>query len=103
VLPDLERGGKRHLALQVMWNTYPIASAIHTGKVESIDNYMLTGWNEAMVSFDELIRRLLNEEKITRAVAEQNVRDVSMLSRWVAESLRHPSTPTKGHPRRSRA
>jgi hypothetical protein len=34
-----------------------------------------------MVSFDESIRRLLTQEKITRAVAEQNVREASMLGR----------------------
>ncbi len=81
LLPDVEKGAKRHLALEVMWNTYPIASAIRTAKVESIDNYILSGRDEGMVSFDESIRLLLRAEKITRAVAEQNVRDVSMLTR----------------------
>ena len=41
LLPGIERGEKRHLALEVLWNTYPIASAIRTGKLESIDNYLL--------------------------------------------------------------
>jgi twitching motility protein PilT len=81
LLPDIEKGMKRHLALEVLWNTYPIASAVRTGKVESIDNYLTTGRTEGMVSFDESIRRLLTEEKITRAVAEQNVREPAMLSR----------------------
>jgi twitching motility protein PilT len=81
LLPDIEKGAKRHLALEVLWNTYPIASAIRTGKIESIDNYLLTGREEGMVSFDESVRQLFRAEKITRAVAEQNVRDVSMLSR----------------------
>jgi twitching motility protein PilT len=79
LLPDIEKGAKRHLALEVMWNTYPIASAIRTAKVESIDNYILTGRDEGMVSFDESVRQLLKAEKITRTVAEQNVRDVTML------------------------
>src|SRR5207302_10499656 len=56
LLPDVERGSKRHLALEVLWNTYPIASAIRTAKVESIDNYLLTSRGEGMVSFDESIR-----------------------------------------------
>jgi twitching motility protein PilT len=81
LLPDIERGAKRHLALEVLWNTYPIASAIRTGKVESIDNYLLTSREEGMVSFDESVRQLLHAEKITREVAEQNVRDASMLKR----------------------
>src|SRR5258707_11030250 len=28
LLPDPDRGAKRHLCLEVMWNTHPIASAI---------------------------------------------------------------------------
>jgi twitching motility protein PilT len=81
LLPDIEKGAKRHLALEVLWNTFPIASAIRTGKVESIDNYLLTGRDDGMVSFDESVRQLLRAEKITRAVAEQNVREVSLLNR----------------------
>ena len=81
LLPDIEKGNKRHLALEVLWNTYPIASAIRTGKVESIDNYLLTGRNEGMMSFDESVRLLLKEEKISREVAVQNVRDPTMLQR----------------------
>src|SRR4029077_11671592 len=30
LLSGTERGAKRHLALEVLWNTYPIASAIRT-------------------------------------------------------------------------
>jgi twitching motility protein PilT len=79
LLPDPVPGKRRHLALEVMWNTFPIASAIRTGKVESIDNYLLSGRNEGMVSFDESVRQLLAAGKITREVAEQNVRDQTML------------------------
>jgi len=81
LLPGTERGAKRHLALEVLWNTFPIASAIRTGKVESIDNYLLTSRDDGMLSFDESVRQLLRAAKITREVAEQNVRDVSMLNR----------------------
>src|SRR5262249_41647567 len=81
LLPGTERGEKRHLALEVLWNTNPIASAIRNGKLESIDNYILTGREEGMVSFDESVRLLLAAGLITRDVAEQNVRDVSMLNR----------------------
>jgi twitching motility protein PilT len=81
LLPDVLRGEKRHLALEVLWNTYPIASAIRTGKWESIDNYLITSRDEGMVSFDESVRQLLRAERITRPVAEQNVRDVTMLNR----------------------
>jgi twitching motility protein PilT len=81
LLPGKERGEKRHLALEVLWNTYPIASAIRTAKVESIDNYLMTGREDGMLSFDESVRQLLRAAKITREVAEQNVRDVSVLNR----------------------
>jgi len=81
LLPGTERGAKRHLALEVLWNTYPIASAIRTGKVESIDNYLVTSREDGMVGFDESVRQLLRAGKITREVAEQNVRDVSLLNR----------------------
>ncbi len=81
LLPALEGGAKRHLALEVLWNTYPIASAIRSGKIESIDNYLLTGREEGMVSFDESVRQLLRAGKISRSVAEQNVRELSLLDR----------------------
>jgi twitching motility protein PilT len=81
LLPDVERGAKRHLALEVLWNTFPIASAVRSGKVESIDNYLLTGRDEGMVSMDESVRQLLRAGKITRTVAEENVREVTVLNR----------------------
>jgi twitching motility protein PilT len=81
LLPDVERGAKRHLALEVLWNTYPIASAIRSGKVESIDNYLLTSRDEGMVSFDESVRQMLRAGLITAEVAEQNVRDTTLLGR----------------------
>lgn len=81
LLPSIERGAKRHLALEVLWNTHPIAAAIRVGKVESIDNYLLTGRDDGMVSIDESIRLLLRAGKITREVAEQHAREVSLLNR----------------------
>jgi len=81
LLPAPEKGAKRNLALEVLWNTHPIASAIRTGKVESIDNYLTTGREEGMVTFDESVRQLLKAGRITREVAEQNMRDVSLLNR----------------------
>ena len=81
LLPGTEKGGKRHLALEVLWNTHPIANAIRTGKVESIDNYLLTGREEGMVTFDESVRRLLKAGLIAREVAEQNVNDAGVLYR----------------------
>jgi twitching motility protein PilT len=81
LLPGIERGGKRHLALEVLWNTHPIANAIRTGKIEGIDNYLLTGREEGMVSFNESVRQLLKAGKISRTIAEENVGDVNLLYR----------------------
>lgn len=79
LLPAIKPGAKRHLALEVLFNTYPIASAIRTGKLESIDNYLLTSRGDGMVSMDESVRQLLRAGKISRTTAEQNVRDPSLL------------------------
>lgn len=81
LLPDLLPGKKRHLALEVLWNSIPIASCIRQGKLETIDNYLMTRRDEGMVSFDESIRKLLVAGKISYQVAEQNVRDPSILKR----------------------
>jgi twitching motility protein PilT len=81
LLPATHRGDKRHLALEVLWNTHPIAAAIRLGKLESIDNYLLTSRDEGLQSFDESVRQLLAAGQITREVAEQNVREPSLLKR----------------------
>jgi twitching motility protein PilT len=81
LLPDIVPGEKRHLAIEVLWNTYPIASAIRLGKFESIDNYLVTSREDGMISFDESVKQLLRNEKISREVAEQNIRDHTVLNR----------------------
>src|SRR5262249_47383316 len=50
LLQAARQGTRRHLALEVLWNTYPIASAIRTGKVETVDNYLITGRDDGMFS-----------------------------------------------------
>jgi twitching motility protein PilT len=79
LLPGVNKGDKRQLALEVMWNTHPIASAIRTNKLESIDNYIQTGRDDGMFTFDESVKQLWRAGKISRAVAEQNVRDMTYL------------------------
>jgi twitching motility protein PilT len=81
LLPGTTRGAKRILAIEVLWNTHPIASSIRSGKVESIDNYILTGREEGMIGFDESVRQLYKAGKVTRAVAEQNVSEPGVLNR----------------------
>ena len=77
----VERGAKRHLALEVLWNTNPVASALRSGKIESLDNVLLTGRDAGMISIDESVRKLLLAGKITKETAEQNVRELAVLYR----------------------
>lgn len=81
LLPGVERSEKRQLAVEVLWNTHPIASAIRSGRVESIDNYLVTGREEGMITFDESVRQLFKAGRISRTIAEQNVSDASVLRR----------------------
>jgi len=81
LLPGIEKGSRRHLAIEVLWNTNPIAASIRSGKLESIDNYLMSGREDGMISFDESVRRLMLDEKITREVAERNVRELTVLNR----------------------
>jgi twitching motility protein PilT len=81
LLPALAKGDKRQLALEVLWNINPVAVAIRQGKLESIDNYLLTSKSEGLVSFDESVRALFRAGQISRAVAEHNVRDIGYLNR----------------------
>ena len=80
LLPSVD-DSKRVLALEIMFNNSPIASAIRFGKVESIDNSIVTGRAEGMVSLDESLKRLLQAGKISRDVAEHYVTDNRFLSR----------------------
>jgi twitching motility protein PilT len=81
LLPSSTAGGKRELALEILINNSPIASAIRFGKLESIDNSILTGRADGMLTLDESIKRLLQANKITRETAEQYVSDLSVLRR----------------------
>ncbi len=81
LLPGVERGAKRELALEVLWVTHPVAAAIRLGKVEGIDNLIVTGRADGMQSFDESLRQLMLAGRITRGVAEQNVSDPGLLYR----------------------
>lgn len=81
LLPSSVPGDKRHLALEVLLNTSPVASAIRSGKLESIDNSILTGRSAGMITLDESIRRLLVAGKIDRPTAEYYVSDSNLLDR----------------------
>jgi twitching motility protein PilT len=79
LLPGLHKGEKRVLALEILFNNSPVASAIRFGKIESIDNNILTGRADGMLTLDESIKRLLKERKITRETAERYVSSADRL------------------------
>ncbi len=81
LLPSAQPGTRRQLALEVMFNNSPIASAIRFGKLESIDNCILTGRSAGMMTLDESVRRLLLANKIDRQTAEHFVSDITLLDR----------------------
>ncbi len=64
-----------------MFNNSPISSAIRFGKIESIDNCILTGRAASMITLDESIRRLLLDDRIDRQTAEHYVNDLTALDR----------------------
>jgi twitching motility protein PilT len=70
LLPGAD-GGKRELALEILLRTNSIASAIRTGKNETIDRNILTGRADGMITFDESIKRLLQSGRITRETADR--------------------------------
>ncbi len=81
LLPSARPGNKRELALEIMFTNAAIASAIRFGKLETIDNYIVTGRADGMLSLDESIKRLLHAGKITRETAEYFVSDKAFLRR----------------------
>lgn len=80
LLPTVVAGEKRALALEIMFTNSPIASAIRTGKLTSIDNYILTGRSEGMLTLDDSVKMLLYSGKVSRDVAEWFVSDPVALS-----------------------
>jgi len=79
LLPSSCRGEKRVLALEIMFNSSPVASAIRLGKIESIDNNIVTSRAEGMITLDESINRLLRNDRISRETAERFVSSTARL------------------------
>ncbi len=81
LLPNIVPGQKRELALEVMFNSNPIAASIRQARFDSIDNAILTGRKDGMISLDESIKRLYQEGKISDATAERFISDRGLLRR----------------------
>ncbi len=71
LLPSVETTEKRQLAMQVMIANYPIMAAIRNGKLESIDNHIQTGRDDGMLTLDESVKQLFQDDKISLETAEQ--------------------------------
>jgi twitching motility protein PilT len=70
LLPSIVPGEKRELALEIMLNNVPNSSAIRFGKLDSIDNNIVTGRAEGMLTLAESVKRLLHAGKISRETAD---------------------------------
>ncbi len=79
LLPNAVPREKRELALEIMFNNMPISSAIRIGKLQSIDNYILTGRDEGMRTLDDSVKELLHAGRITKKTAARFVSDPSSL------------------------
>jgi twitching motility protein PilT len=81
LLPNVQKGEKRVLAQEIMFNNVPISATIRFGKIESIDNVILTSRAEGMRTLDESIKRLFKEGRISRETAERFASPESKLFR----------------------
>jgi twitching motility protein PilT len=81
LLPNVSKGEKRVLALEIMFNNSPVGAAIRFGKLDSIDNVILTSRAEGMRTLDESIQRLLKEDRISRETAERFISPGAKLPR----------------------
>lgn len=79
LLPNREPGAKRQLALEVLFNTSPIAAAIRTGRIEQIDNHIITGRADGMVTLNESVKRLWQEGRISWETALHHMTDPALL------------------------
>ena len=78
LLPSAD-GGKQKLALEILFNSNPIAAGIRTGKLETIDTGIVTGRNDGMQSLDESIKQLFLSGEISLETAERFVSNPGVL------------------------
>lgn len=75
LLPSSEANQKQVLALEILFNTVQVASAIRNGKLQSIDNSILTGRDQGMITLDETVRQLAMDGRISPETAQLYVPD----------------------------
>ena len=79
LLPSILPDDKRVLAVEVLINNSPIAIAIRAGRMETIDNTILTSRADGMITLNESIKRHYQAGRISRETAEHFVSDASFL------------------------
>jgi twitching motility protein PilT len=75
LLPAARQGERRALALEVMFNNLPVASAIRSGRIESIDDAILGGKVDGMMSLDESLRQLVQIGRISQETGRRYAND----------------------------
>ena len=81
LLPSVQEGAKRELALEILFNTAPVASGIRFGKLETIERNIQTGAADGMRTLDESVKRLFQAGKVSYETAERFVSDRQYLTR----------------------
>jgi twitching motility protein PilT len=74
LLPSAHPGQKRVLAMEILLNNSAVAGSLRAGKIETLDNIILTGRAEGMLTLDESIKQRLREGSISRETAERFAR-----------------------------
>jgi len=80
LIPAQTEGDRRVLAIEVLFNTLPVASAIRAGKIEGIDDAILTGRSEGMIPLDESLRLLVHTRRITPESARRYSNDTRRMA-----------------------
>lgn len=75
LLPSTEPGHKRELALEVMFGSLPVASAIRNNKIEALENCIVTGKAQGMITIDESLRLLVSAGRVSPEVAKRFAND----------------------------
>lgn len=73
LLPSVCPDEKRVLAMEILFNNPAIAASLRSGKIESIDNVILTSRAEGMRPLNESIKQLLKEGQISAQTAARFV------------------------------
>jgi len=68
-------GGRRILAMEVLYASFAVRSAIRQGKIESLDSAIQSGRKDGMVSLDADLRRLLDQNLISLDTARAFAKD----------------------------